>query len=253
MPTIEGTLKEKAWAIDRAKGWDLAFILDPWRKVDASAWSEAPLYVYVALGTKAKAEKMARLYKGRSSVRLFVNSVRSQGDYIARAAGKLPVTKIPLLAATKKKKARDSFRDDVLGTFRLEREFEWVSTRMKIGGASSCEVAIGLVDVDDEEGIAQAIVKSRAVVAHCKATLDKIRDAVTKKLLPLYNKTWRDEDSRELTPQAFRAKISKPIELHISTVDEVATLRLHAGGLFTDHAIEVKLTLRGRIMQITLA
>jgi hypothetical protein len=252
MPVIEGTLKEKAWSVDRAKGWDVAFILDPWRKQDGP-WSDAPVYVYIPAGTERKAESLARRYKGRSAVRVTVTSVRPQGDYIARAQGKLPITKISGgLSAPPKKKERTSFRDEVLGTLKLEREFDWVSTRrFKVDG-TSIELAIAITDPDDEVGITKTIAKARVPAAHCQTNIDKIRDAVTKKLLPLYNGKWREKDSPELRAKAFRSKVSKPMELHISPT-QVMTLRLHASGLFTDHAIEVQMSARGRITAISIA
>jgi hypothetical protein len=244
---IEGTLQEKPWPIDRNKGWDVAFILERWRKPNGP-WSEAPVYVYIPMGTKAAAASAARAHRGKSAVRVTVASVRPQGDYIARAAGKPPITKITLVNEPKRPKS--SYRDAVLGTLKVEPAFGWVSTRRKLGG-SRVELTIEVADTDDEAKVMKAIARARPIVKQCETRLAAMRDAMTKKLLSLYNRKWRDKGRPELDAKSFRAKIEKPVELQVSA--RSATIRFSAGGLFTDHAIEVTMSASGKIGGISLA
>jgi len=76
-----------------------------------------------------------------------------------------------------------------------------------------------------------------------------IVEAIASEMLELYNTTWRVR-GRELS----RARFAKRLRLEAAHItSNRTTLYVNAGGLFTDHAIEVRLGADGTIREILLA
>jgi hypothetical protein len=255
MTKIEGIVASSGGVsgTDNYSKWWLTFALDPWREVGGDWRKGDELRVMAPAPSHDVARRQAAALRAGEILRLAIKKIVPRSRYRTRyAVGRGPVRRIRGDAAARAlvaQRARPhTIRDRVFGTLQLERAFDWVSTWRKIDGVSS-ELAIKIRDADDAEGIAADVVKGRPVLVRTLKQLPSIRGAVARKLLGLYNGTWR-EGRPKLSRAAFLERISLS---SIIVAPERVTIHFEADEMFTDHGIEVRLGPRGAVSHVDLA
>lgn len=236
---IVGTIRGSAGGVGEKKGWALVFLLQPFRIDDGDVIKKQMRVVTTPVSEKELTSWMRKLKDG--------DTVTFSGDELEPpkqlpwwyAHARFPIKRVRADAIlSKERKALDKkvvVRDPALGTVTFDRTYEqWTGKRNGF--------AFDLATKDVERG--------RKMLLAIEKQLPKLRDAIVKKMLPLYNDTWR-EDAPKLGPRAFRARLS--IEAISVMRDGRATIFFDADEMFTDHAIEVRLSKTLSINEIHLA
>jgi hypothetical protein len=232
MPQFEGRPKDASAYTDRPdkRGW-VVFTLSPWREV-GGRWIRRPVYVDFIVPTHRSAKRVLAKFRFSSIVIRFAARRRKNG----RLTGKLPITEIDVKVEVppRPKPIDDAF----LGRLKYDDGLEKYVAYPKLA-VGSPEVVVATSMTGD----------AGAILARCLRGMKPLLDAVTRKMLPLYNKTWRE--GPDLQPPAFRARVTRLSEVEIDKRRTV--LRFDAGDLFGDHAIEVRLASTGKVTGISLA
>jgi hypothetical protein len=105
-------------------------------------------------------------------------------------------------------------------------------------------------DSDDAARDERDVLRARRLVLRYEQRMGSILAAITPKLLPIYNKRWRD-DRPALQSAAFLRKLR--LSSAVIHPDGSATLHFSNGGLFLDHAIEAQLGRHGEVKSVSLA
>ncbi len=234
MTTIEGVLETDSAILGAGR---TAFVLKPWRQVDRE-WEKKAIRVVFPPG--------ARSWRGGDAVRVVVSRLAKAGpnrstDFVA--TGMLPVRRVKLSAVAAP--APKKIVDRVLGTLSPEQAFGWYSTWRK-----QCEVTIAVADLSDRAACEAAIAKGRGAILATEKRRAKPRAAIATKLVPLYNKRWR-EGGAELTAAVF----VKALELVSIGVERSGAVNVifECGEWFADHGVAVRICARGTIREIGLA
>lgn len=192
------------------------------------------------------------------------NTVRVSVDRIRRFGGgldwwfgvaKRPPTKLrssKLLAAQVAARAAPVvYKNPRLGTLRLERSANWFTSRRALWGRKLDVCVSRSRSADDAKRDARDIARASKAFAMLESGAGRkaIEKAIVKKMLPLYNDNWRDR----------RPAISWVQLLHRIRPESVVigptrtTIYFKDGGLFLDHAIEVRIGPSGKVSEVCLA
>jgi hypothetical protein len=173
-------------------------------------------------------------------------------EWVAR--GRLPIER--MRASAKLARARRALetkvvvRDAILGRVVRQRRADEFAVMVSLG-ARRCELTIACSGRgDDPDRDRRDVARAAALLTKVQHDLAKTLDAVTRRSLPLYNRTWR-QDRAVLTRATFRDRLT-PSSLSIHD-DGSATLWVDSGDLFWDHAIQVRLAPGGAIREMGLA
>jgi hypothetical protein len=233
--------------------WSLTFTLDPWREVGGE-WRRAdPLWVLVPAPSQAVARRQAAALRPGGILRLAIGAIVPRSRFRSKhAVGRPPVRRIAgdatARAVVAQRERPHTVRDGLFGTLRLERALDWLSTKRRIDGAA-CELSIAVRDADDAAAMGADVAKARPLLLRTEKQLPSVRGAIARELLGTYNGTWRHG-----RPKLSRAAFLKRITLtSINLAPERVTLYFGADGMFTEHAIEVRLGPRGAISEVTIA
>ena len=245
---IEGLLDDYSGAVQEGRRWSLHLFTRPWRDVNGE-WKSTLLRTHVLTGRNPGD------FERGTFVRLAVTTCepapkRALVDWIA--TGVTPIRKLrppaDLPRAGKPPPAPRPIVDRALGRLRYDAAFGWYAAWRKRGGATY-EVSIAS-DADTAEDWAAAVAAgSRAIVA-VERRLAAVRVAIAAKMVPIYNRGWRDGAPR-LTATALRRSLSLQ-SIAVQTSGRVDAI-FDCGDHFTDHGIEVRITARGKISEIGLA
>jgi hypothetical protein len=131
---------------------------------------------------------------------------------------------------------------------RLDRDMNWFEGKRR-RGALHYDVMLTCRDPDDPRAVAKAVAQAEAAVPGLERSLSAIREAISDQLLDKYNDAWREE-GRPLSATAFQRKLElESVEISPTRV----TLMFDCAGLFSDHAIEVRLSPRLEVREVCLA
>lgn len=228
---VEGIVRRAA--IAQPGNWYCVFLL-PWRHPDGRI-IDVQLRV-APRATPARAKAAERSFRAGVSLRVVAAKfVKPPGFSYWNAERIQRVEKVKPLSLEELSPV--SLRDPKLGRLALDR---------------------GLGAFVGKRGRAQLFVDRRASgplpsaaarVLAIEAKLSVIRAAIAKRLLRLYNDTWR-ESSRELDATAFDKRL---VLSSIWVGPTRTTLNFESGHLFGDHGVEVRLSARGAIREILIA
>ena len=253
---IEGLLTEYVGAASGVpvRIWTCGFNLRPWRQ-DSGPWQTTRLLVWVNCSTKQRPQ--VTRWKAGDQVRIAAMApqpAKLRGvkvDFLAKG-GALPVQRFRGLIAEiddDTPAAPDRIKDRVLGTLVLDDAMDWYSV-WRSNARGRYETAIQPRDATSEKKLAQDIQGGRKMVVRIERGFAAMKRAVTNKLLPLYNTTWRGA-RKELTAAAF-AKNLELVSLIVAP-NGSANAILECNKMFTDHGIEVRYSRAGKITGIDLA
>jgi hypothetical protein len=250
-----GVLKDSAGGSKEKDGWDLVFMVQPFRRGDGTiVESEAMRVEAGPITEKALSTWMARLSPGdlvRFAAREVSPPPRGLPWWHGRAS--LPIRKArdaELEAIAARRATPVVVTDPTLGTLTLIREHDCWKTRRRRRGSSYGVFIDRSHQGDDRRRDARDIVRAGRVVRRIEEDLGAIRRAVVEAMLPLHNDTWRG-DAPRLSARRFAARLSIS-EMSVAP-GGAATLWFEADGMFTDHAIEVRLGRTGKVKEIGLA
>lgn len=245
---IEGVLDgDSGEAADNGR-WSIVFDLKPWRKTN-DEWQKKGIRVEIP------PTKSGRLrnpdWRGGEIVRVSVGKIIKTGTNSYSywfAIGAPPVRRLPesvrkeIASPPKPKKIVDR----VLGTLKPEENFGWYSTwRTK-----RYEVTIEVDDFAKRAACEAAVAKGRVAIVAAEKRLSELGDAIAAKLVPIYNKGWRD-GGPELTAAALKKSLAFA-SIGVEPSGAVNVI-LHCGKWFTDHAVQARISARGKISDIGLA
>jgi hypothetical protein len=214
MPNVEGWID---WVSSpepqRGTVW-LGFFLEPWRHVGETRWQKGELVIAAPVASIAAGRRLEKVLRQGGSYRMKARAV---------SFGRMRVVGRPVLV------------DDVPEPGARPREvrkrrngYEFVVTR---------EMSARLAEAERR-------------ASQCEKARAAIVKVISKKLAPLYNRRWRGEGPA-LSAQAFARKVGRISELEVAP--RATTVFFDAGGLFGDHAIEVRLTAAGKVSAVGLA
>ncbi|MFT3699456.1 MAG: DUF2262 domain-containing protein [Kofleriaceae bacterium] len=225
---IEGIVSDAALAQD---GWYVMFLV-PWRHPDGTVIDRE---VRVAPDASARVARAAeRTYRRGVSVRITAKKVtKERGFTYWNVDGIVKVERV--------RKLQLDEPDEVTIRHALGR-LELDSSRgAYVGKRGRVELAIDRVD-----GLLEAATKRVRAV---EAKQSRIRSAIAKRLVPIYNKRWR-ERRPEIDAKAFDRKLKLSA---IDVADGRTTLYYASGSLFADHGVEVRIGARGAISEILIS
>ena len=104
---------------------------------------------------------------------------------------------------------------------------------------------------DDSDNLEPSLLTGRTLWEAQKDWAPRIQEFAVKKLLPLKNSAWLDEDEKELTPKTFLSKMS--IESISIQSDGKFSFWFHDGDLFFGHMIHVDGSLKEGITDAGIA
>jgi hypothetical protein len=248
---IDGVICRSPGGSMGARGpWYLVIELSPWRHPDGHI-EKQELRVEQRVGTdKALDRAMAKLDEGMS-VRVTARGVTPPGRGLRwwNAAGVSRIARTaraPGLDDARRELARPVVvRDATLGRLALDRQFDAFVGKRRLGGRRY-ELSIARAPRGEP---ADQVSAARPRVAAFESALPRILDAVTTKLLRLYNTAWR-ERGPALQRDAFVRRL-RLTSAHVAP--RRTTLYLDAGTLFAGHIVEVRLGPRGNVREVMLA
>jgi hypothetical protein len=252
--TIEGVVEPHgAGIVGTGEHLSMTFTLNPWRDLDGEWRERDRLFVRVPMSSLDAARRASNRYPGGTIVRLAIGKIAPASKYSLQwAAGLRPLRKIKgdttARAVVARRAQPRTVREPILGTLTLEREVGWFSTRRMISGVN-CQLSIGVTDPDDEAGVAKEIARGRALLERTERGMSAIRDRIGSELLGLYNQSWR-EGGPKLSRKAFLRRIELS---SINIAPSRVTVYFDAGGLFTDHVVEVRIGPRGAISEVCVS
>ena len=208
--------------------WMLRFGFEAWRMGDRLATQPITVRRHVADDERARFDMLMTPYsvvsiRARVSVDLvealleeFVGVVTDDSELNAIAARlQEPVTCL----------------DPALGTFTLERQYDWFSATVNWEGKP---ITLTLPEREFNEGlrIAHALFREQA------RWNQRILEYAAEELVSLKNESWRDEDECAVTSDEFKARMS----LYTISVNSSGTFEFwyHDDDLFYGHSILVK-------------
>jgi hypothetical protein len=262
MTVVEGMLKGSAGggAVGGGTGpetWDLIFHLMPWKRHDQEDLPKVQLRVLVPISKSALRAEMKRLADG-AAVRFTVKSLEPPADQPWwLATGTFPVDRLrddQVDAALREAKARLDrpvvLQDPVLGAMTLKRDLDWFTGHRRHAGLAYDVSVLQASGAEDRDADERHVRQAGTVVERFEAGMASIRDAIVRKMLPLYNETWRKAWWR-LSGERFSAKIQ--LTSAVIGTDGVVVLYFDDGGLFAGHTIEVRLDAAGGVREVCLA
>jgi hypothetical protein len=211
--------------------WTLRFAFEVWRDA-AGVTRHEELTVSREVDTTELRDFLKCIRAGQLlSARVRITSP-GRAELIVLEDGHLDPTDPFVLRANEraKPKMREHSR---FGTLVFDPRVDWYSGRARWGAV---EVDINVSATEDAE-IDRALEVAEQLWRDQASWDRRIREFAVRKLLPMKNKTWLDEDERELTQDQFEARMT----LESITVDPDGGFDfMHADGdLFWGHAIEV--------------
>jgi hypothetical protein len=124
-------------------------------------------------------------------------------------------------------------QDDTFGSLVLDKSVDWYA-----GTATWFARSVRLNVTPDDEGSASASLEvARTLWRDQEGWGQRVSDFAVKKLLPLKNESWLEDDEQELTPEQFRSRMTlKSITVHS---DGSFAFWHDDGDLFFGHAIQI--------------
>jgi hypothetical protein len=252
---VVGIVMSSPGGVQREAGWELVLHLRPWRR-GAGPLERSIARVEIPVSHAKLRRDMSRIDRSRI-VRVTASAIvppsKAFPSWCVRSEG--PVRLVAGDAVMKAELARLQrpvvLREPTLGRMTLERDFDWYSgTRRLDGRRYQVSVEQSKADLDDRDRDRRDLAAGGAIVLRFEAAMPAIRQAIARRMRPLYNDTWRDE----ARPRLSEADFMKPVRLSSATVhaDRSASLIFACGDRFLDHALEVRLARTGRVSEVLI-
>jgi hypothetical protein len=246
---IEGVVSSTGGLLGKAPA--LVVILRPW--TDAAGKSRSTsLRVEVPLSSERGIDRMMRSWDGKT-VTLSVKTVRAaRGNFLEQIVARSPLRRVApsrkLTAEAKRQKKPRRVVSRVLGALVLDREMGWYEGKRR-KGKLAYDVCVDTPEPDRDAAVAKAVERASAVALDVERELPRIRDAIADALLDTYNDGWRDAEA-PLSAAAFKRRH----ELRTLVVTKTrVTLYFDCDGMFTDHAVEARLSPRLAVREICIS
>jgi hypothetical protein len=243
---VEGLLYGGGGARNSDAGLLLVLYLQPWRVLKGEVVLDRLRLEIPASQEQFRHAK--KTYADGMGVRVTVEALERGTDWWTAAAPrdlKRSKPSAAVVAAAAASAPPAEIRDAVLGTLTYQRRFSWYTGQCRIAGRP-IELSVERTRDELAVDLARAGTTYRAVARNLSA----IRKSMVRYLLPLYNDTWRDDRAR-LTGVGLLRRVT-PSSMVI-TPGGRTTFYWNDGGLFHEHAIEVRLSARGAVKEILLA
>lgn len=226
---VDGIVSDAALA--QPGNWYVMFLM-PWRHPDGRTIDEE-LRVAPEVSRRV-ASAAERSYRRGVAVRVTAKQVtKARGSTYWNAD---TVSKVEKLRQLQLREPEDLAVQHALGRLVLDRR-----RGAFVGKRGRVELVIDRVD----GLLAAATTRVRAV----EQKQAQIRAAIAKRLVPLYNTSWR-ETRRSMDSAAFDRRL-KLSAIHVG--DGRTTLYYASGSLFGDHGVEVRIGVRGAISEILIS
>ena len=250
MPTIAGVITSSGGASD-GNTWDVVVMVSPWRHPDGTLVA-TELRVSMLAGTSAALSRLMKRFANGVTVRITAHAVSRTKGYKwwhAERVTAIVVTTsdVGLADASAARATPVVVRDAVLGKLVLDRSYDALVTTRRLAGRRY-ELAIEYSeDIEPQRRVEAA----RAAVVRIERAYGRLLDGVVDRFLKLYNKSWREDDQRELTRDSFVRKL-KLGSVHVGLRGD-ATVHIQSGELFSDHVIELRLGTRANLREALIA
>lgn len=225
--------------------------LRPWQPEDGPV-SSAFLRIEVPVESEADIEAGMERWHGEI-VRLEIETLRKpSGNSLGQIVARSPIESVGPTAELAETIARHRqpvrVVNAVLGTLELRRSFDQFTCKRRAKGLSY-DVTVDVEDADDGEAVDREIGDAAARIQKLETALPSILDAIVEAKLDLYNDTWRTVPWR-----MSAARFKKRLKLSLVNVGHTrVTVDFDVGGMFTDHAVEVRMSPDLEIREILLS
>lgn len=246
---IEGIIKNPVGIAGGREGaCTFVAILGPWR-IEGREIVKKDLRLEVPCPNQAAASRAWGRSRAGQAITLTVTGPRLKKGWPwwdATAMGRIrQIDPAAFAATTKELSAVRTFKDPILGSLRLEREWSWYATSRSIG-RRRCSIAVEVHDPDDDAKVTKAVGAAGAIVRAVERGWTKLLGTIADELLDTCNDSWR-EGGRPVSRAAFMAKL-RPSEIIVGPTR--TTIHLGCGGLFGEHGVEVRLDRKARTREI---
>lgn len=227
----------------------VALYLSPWRQNGGEWVHDKQLNIEIR-ATKAYASRTFQKWKEGEGIRIDAKKPKPAKHFknVVESKGLLPIRTIVLkdVPIAKKSGPPATFVFPKLGKLKYDEGVEGYSKWRAIGGA---KYELSLMPKNLKK-LKEEMLSAEKHLFAIERKFGTIITAATRKLLPIYNKKWR-EDAPILSAAAFTKKL-KPASISIGAKGS-GSMILECGELFGDHGIEITLGAGGKPTQIALA